>query len=330
MSGPGHTGRVVVNGFESTTVDGVPSSLADRTPFTVETATDDGLLETLDSRKPTVLVLADDPPERDGVEQFQRVRANGVRLPVLLVGRDVGPDRVEQALSAGVTDYIAGWTDERTPELGARIRAYADRPSLDGAVQADRWSEIVGSLSHDAKNPLNVVTGRLELLDVEETHASAVNRSVHRVESLLDELSTIASVVRATDEREPVSLADAATRVWDGDPAVLTVTTDRTVEADPDGVAILLGRLFENSRHHGEDGVSVTVGDTDSGFYIADDGPGIPPSDRDRVFEQGYGTARDGEGYGLFVANSVATAHGWTLSVGESDDGGARIEVAVC
>jgi len=307
----------------------MPSSLADRTSFDVEMASDDTLLELLDSAKPTVLVLADDPPTFDGIDRFQRVRANGVTLPVLLVGSDVGPNRIEQALSAGVTDYVAGWAEERTPELGARIKAYADRPSLDGAVQADRWTDIVGSLSHDAKNPLNVVTGRLELLDVEETHASAVERSVHRVESLLDELSTIASVTGTRGDREPVSLAEAARRAWGDETAALTVRTDRTVEANPDALGILLGRLFENARHHGGEGVSVTVGDTDRGFYVDDDGPGIPPSDRDRVFEQGYGTTRDGEGYGLFVAKTVAMAHGWTLTAGESDDGGARVEVTL-
>lgn len=330
MSGSGQTRKIVVNGFESTAVSELPSSLTERTEFAVETAADDALVERLESGGASVLLLADDPPERDGLEQFRRVRANGVTLPVILIGGAVASERVETALSAGVSDYVVGWTDERTTELGARIRAYAGRPWLDGAVQATRWDEIVSSLAHDAKNPLNVVTGRLELLDIDEPHASAVERSVNRVESLLDELSTIAAVAGTADDRDAVSLSDVARRVWDGDDAALTVETGRTVEADSDALEILLGRLFENARYHGGEDVSVTVGDSDRGFYVADDGPGIPPSERARVFEQGYGTARNGEGYGLFVAESVATAHGWTLTAGESDDGGARIDVTGC
>ena len=327
MSGSGKTRQIVVNGFESTAASELPSALTDRPGVTVETADDDTLVECLESGRATALLLADDPPDRDGLEQFRRMRANGVMLPVILVGGAVAPERVETALSAGVTDYIAGWTDERTAEIAARIRAYAGRPWLDGAVQAARWDDIVGSLTHDVKNPLNVVTGRLELLDIDEPHASAVERSIRRVESLLDELSIIADVAGSTGDRDHVSLSDVARRVWDGDDAALSTATDRTVEADPDALKILLERLFENARHHGGDDVMVTVGDTEGGFYVADDGPGIPPSERARVFEQGYGTARDGEGYGLFVAESVAAAHGWSLTAGESDDGGARMDV---
>ena len=327
MTGSVQPRRVVANGFESTAAGELPSSLSDSTGVTVETASDDALIERLESDGVSALLLADEPPARDGLAQFQRVRANGLMLPVILVGSEVDPDRIETALSAGVTDYVAGWNAERTGDLAARLRAYARQPSLDGAVQADRWNEAVGSFAHDAKNPLNVVTGRLELLDIDETHASAIKRSVRRVESLINELSTTASIIGTAGDLEAVSLADAAERAWGGDPDALTVATERTVDADPDGLAELLGRLFENARHHGGEGVSVTVGDTEAGFYVADDGPGIPPSERDRVFEQGYGTARDGEGYGLFVADSVARAYGWILTAGESDDGGARMDV---
>lgn len=330
MSDPDQTRQVVTNGFDGTAISSVPSSLAGGESFAVDTASDEALLETIESNAPAILLLADEPPKRDGLAQFRRVRANDVGLPVILVGGDVPADRVESALSAGVTDYVTGTSPDQIGELGARIRAYACRPPLDGAVQASRWNDIVGSLAHDAKNPLNVVTGRLELLDIDEPHGSAINRSVGRVESLLNELSTIASVTDAICDREPVSVAEVAERTWTGDSEALTITTERTIEADPDAFEILLERLFENARQHGGEDISVTVGDSESGFYIADDGPGIPPSECKRVFEQGYGTDRDGEGYGLFVADSVARAHGWTLTAGESDDGGARLDITGC
>jgi signal transduction histidine kinase len=74
------------------------------------------------------------------------------------------------------------------------------------------------------------------------------------------------------------------------------------------------------------DGVTVTLGATPEGFYVADDGVGVPPEDRERVFESGYSTDEEGIGTGLAVVEDLASAHGWTVSVTESAAGGARFE----
>lgn len=64
------------------------------------------------------------------------------------------------------------------------------------------------------------------------------------------------------------------------------------------------------------------------GFFIADDGPGIPPAERDRVFDSGYTTARDGTGMGLAIVCEVVDAHGWSIGVTESEVGGTRFEIS--
>ncbi|PSQ57869.1 sensor histidine kinase [Halobacteriales archaeon SW_8_68_21] len=74
--------------------------------------------------------------------------------------------------------------------------------------------------------------------------------------------------------------------------------------------------------------VRVRVGRTDDRFYIADDGPGIGVDERDAVFELGHTTAPDGTGFGLAIVERIAEAHGWTVSVTESREGGARFEFA--
>jgi signal transduction histidine kinase len=61
------------------------------------------------------------------------------------------------------------------------------------------------------------------------------------------------------------------------------------------------------------------------GFYVADDGTGIPPADRQQVFVRGHAGA-DGTGMGLSIVGSVAAAHGWDVSLVESESGGARFE----
>ena len=64
------------------------------------------------------------------------------------------------------------------------------------------------------------------------------------------------------------------------------------------------------------------------GFYVADDGPGIPEGERGEVFEFGYSTEEAGTGFGLAIVKEVAEAHGWTVSATESGVGGARFEIS--
>ncbi|WP_136715991.1 PAS domain S-box protein [Halorientalis salina] len=77
--------------------------------------------------------------------------------------------------------------------------------------------------------------------------------------------------------------------------------------------------------------VRVRVGRIEStgttGFYVADDGPGIPPSERADVFQHGYSNSENGTGLGLVIVEGIAEAHDWSVSVTESETGGARFEV---
>jgi PAS domain S-box-containing protein len=73
--------------------------------------------------------------------------------------------------------------------------------------------------------------------------------------------------------------------------------------------------------------VTIRVGPLDDGFYVADDGPGIPVAERDAVFESGFSTSSGGSGFGLAIVEQIATAHGWDVAIRESWAGGARFEV---
>lgn len=76
-------------------------------------------------------------------------------------------------------------------------------------------------------------------------------------------------------------------------------------------------------------GVTVRVGELDDpgGFYVADDGSGIDPDQRERIFDDGYTTSQSGTGLGLAIVENIAAAHGWAVRVTESAEGGARFEV---
>ncbi|WP_276252521.1 sensor histidine kinase [Halomontanus rarus] len=76
--------------------------------------------------------------------------------------------------------------------------------------------------------------------------------------------------------------------------------------------------------------VTVRVGlleDDRDGFYVADDGPGIDPEDRETVFEHGYTTRSEGTGFGLAIVRAIVDAHEWSISVTDSREGGARFEI---
>ncbi len=89
----------------------------------------------------------------------------------------------------------------------------------------------------------------------------------------------------------------------------------------------MLENLFRNAIDHAGPAVTVRVHKTDRGFAIADDGPGIPPEERHRVFDVGYSTSTNGTGFGLQIVEQVVEAHGWDVHVIDGPAGGARFEI---
>ena len=191
-------------------------------------------------------------------------------------------------------------------------------------------------MSHDLRNPLNVAEGRLTLAQEEcdSLHLEAVEQAHDRIHALIEDLLTLARGDDTAADTTPVSLADAAEESWAGvetADASLATDIDRTIEADAGRLKQLLENLIRNAVEHGGDDVTVTIGELPDGFYVEDDGPGIPAADRDDVFEAGYSTNDAGTGFGLSIVKQVVEAHDWAIHVTEGPDGGARFEITnVC
>jgi PAS domain S-box-containing protein len=188
-------------------------------------------------------------------------------------------------------------------------------------------------VSHDLRNPLSVAKGRVELARerYEDADLDQVARAHERMEDRIEQLLTLARNGERVTDTQPVDLSAAVERCWSGvatADATLDVEADLTVEADRERLVQLLENLVRNSVAHGGDGVAVRVGELDDGqgFFVADDGPGIPADVRDQVFDAGFTTAPDGTGFGLGIVSRIAEAHGWTVDAVEGADG-ARIEV---
>ncbi|MEF8839798.1 MAG: PAS domain S-box protein [Haloarculaceae archaeon] len=215
------------------------------------------------------------------------------------------------------------------------VRDLSDRKAREQALerQNERLEEFAAVVSHDLRNPLNVAMSRLELM--EETgdtadHVGAVNRSLSRMEALIDDLLALTREGSAVEETVPVYLANAVEGCWrnvETEEATLRAGTDLLLRADASRLKQLLENLFRNAIEHGGEDVTVRVGDLEDGFFLSDDGRGIAADQRERVFESGFTTASAGTGLGLNIVQEIAEARDWDVAVTESNGGGARFEV---
>ncbi len=195
--------------------------------------------------------------------------------------------------------------------------------------QLEQFASIV---SHDLRNPLNVAEGRLELAreECDSEHLPSVAQAHERMRDLIADLLELARGDERVSAMELVDLGELAGQCWNavetGD-ATLVNEAETHFHADQSQLRQLLENLIRNAVEHGGDDVTITIGDQPDGFYVADDGQGIPPEDREQVFEPGYSTSTEGTGFGLSIIRQITEAHGWTVSLDTSTDGGIRFDV---
>ena len=198
--------------------------------------------------------------------------------------------------------------------------------------QNEYLDEFASVVSHDIQGPLMEIKGSADAISKtgETDHVEHVLNAADRMERLVDDLLGLARTGQQIENPEPVDVGGVATagwqRVWSAD-AGLVVDDAHTILADPDRLQQLFENLFHNAVEHGGSGVEVRVGTLPDGFYVEDDGPGIPAEEREQVFERGYTSSEDGTGLGLGIIRQIARAHGWTILVTEGEAGGARFEI---
>lgn len=232
--------------------------------------------------------------------------------------------------------YTAGpATDDRTATafetLGETISAAISRCQYREELdrERERLEAFRSVVSHDLGNPLNLAAGRLDLAhsECESEHLSKVGDALERIDSLTDEALTFVDVGRAVTDPEPLSLAEKAGECWEyvAEGRGELRTTDTTIRAEPQRFRRLLNELFRNAFVHNDDEITVEIGPLEEshGFFVADDGAGIPADEREYVFDRGYTTDSDRDGNGLAIVESITTAHGWEMSL--DADSGTRL-----
>jgi PAS domain S-box-containing protein len=295
---------------------------------------------TIEQQEPVVLDdaveqgWADDPAyERFGLRCYlgARVPANGELYGTVCFGGTEPKNELTLRSHQSTVRTLAKW-------IGYEIERHRHEHRLER--QNERLDEFASMVSHDLRNPLNVAVVRLDaaVTTGEEEHFDAVRQAHERMEAIIEDTLTLAQQGDLVETTTTVALPELATECWQ---AVETTgatlhVDDVTVDGDPERLRHVFENLFRNTVEHAlnepsvadapeDTQVTVEVGATATGFYVADDGPGIDPDDREMVFQHGY-TSDNGTGFGLSIVESIAEAHGWTVSVTDSRAGGARFE----
>lgn len=186
-------------------------------------------------------------------------------------------------------------------------------------------------LSHDLGNIFQIAHGRLEL--ARETgdlsHLDEAEQALDRSVSMLEELTTVMRSGTFVSDITDVNVSEVSQSAWETqetDAGMLNAESF-VIRADEEALLRMLENLIRNTLEHGSETVSVRIGRLPNGFYVEDDGPGIPEDDRETVFDPGYTTKSDGTGFGLVSTKQIVIAHGWEITVTEGPDGGARFEI---
>ena len=250
------------------------------------------------------------------------------------VHREVTRQTADSDTRAFLLNAVPFSRDDRSEALAAYIditdQKETRRKLRRRTEELENFANVV---SHDLRNPLNVASGNLELLadECESSHIDTIRSAHTRMLELIENILMLAKQGKSIDETESVALDECVPQSWqtiDTGSATLNIETTNTIRADENRLRQLFGNLIRNSVEHGGDDVTVTVGDLDDGFYVADDGPGIPDAERSKVFEAGHTNTESGTGFGLSIVREIVDAHGWTITITVSERGGARFEIA--
>jgi signal transduction histidine kinase len=250
-------------------------------------------------------------------------------------------------------DYGRRVTATSRDEVGELARAFnAMSQQLEEVDRLRR--DLVANASHELRTPLGALRVRLEnMVDgVEPTNAAAISETLQQVERLGDLVEQLLDLSKLESGAVPLQLSEIRARElleqvageWSGQAAAdgirieLKSQSDELVlRVDADRMRQVLRNLVANAiRHSPEVGrvqLSARADDAATRLEVADDGPGIPAEDLERVFERFYRSDRarsadaGGAGLGLAIARWIVELHGGTIHAAQAEPHGCRIVV---
>ena len=263
--------------------------------------------------------LAEDADSEDLPESFeQSVGLDSIEDDEVAKEEDDDADATDTDSVASETESPTGKADSEDGDSMTPLVAYSD------------------TIAHELRNHVNVAQAFLDLgrNDGEDENFDRVESALERINRLTDEAAAVAQGGVNADQMTSGKLAEDARIAWervDADDGSLAVEDDLSIVADHDLLVLLLENLFRNAADHVGPDVDVRVGclaGDRTGFYVEDDGPGIPESDRERLFGWGVSGGDSDGGIGLAIVKQIVDNHGWTITIADGSDGGARFEIA--
>jgi len=280
-------------------------------------------------------------------------------IPVLalligvVVGRSLAPlQRVARAVERRSAEALQPLSTEGIPpEIQPMLRALNDL--LDRLGQAlDAQRDFVADAAHELRTPLTALKLQLQLAERAEPGAAQaaafarLHRRLDRATHLVAQLLALARQEPALEEtaREELDLAQLAQEVVAEYDALaegrtidlgVEVESAASVRGQRDGLRAMLGNLVDNALRYtpagGRVDVIVATEAQHATLRVIDTGPGIPPDQRERVFDRfhrGGDPETPGTGLGLAIVKRVAERHGATLRL-QDGPGGRGLEVRV-
>lgn len=222
--------------------------------------------------------------------------------------------------------------------------------------QRDQLKDVARIIAHDLRNPLQVAVAQLHFAREQfgnhpssdhpsndhpsndhstndSTPLDEIEGALTRMGEIIDAVLALARVGQQNIGNERLDLkrvvTDAKENIASDNLSLIVEDELGTVFGDEGLVKQLFENLLRNAIEHAGPNPTVQVGPLDDrpGFYFEDDGPGIPESEREQVFQGGYSTQRDGTGFGLNIVAEIAEVHDWSVSLTEASTGGARFEI---
>lgn len=329
------------------------------------TAAADGkeALDALEQPHPPRVVVVDwNMPGISGPELCTWVREHDDRPPtyVILLTMRTGADDLSSGLAAGADDYLTkpGNPVELLARVGVGWRAIDDRDLLRDAIADltdanEMLATFSRALAHDLRGSLATAGAHLFMIG-SDAHATSHIRSCvdkvagahERMGTMVDDVLSLESMSRhlPREEIDVASLVRGAAADARGIDLQLGAALPATVLANRAALTRAFKNLLENAANHArhEDGrpvqVQVSGSTTDHAwtFDVTDDGPGVPPDDRERIFlafERGRRHADRGgpagTGLGLSIVAACARAHDGTVEVVDAPGGGATFRFTI-
>jgi two-component system osmolarity sensor histidine kinase EnvZ len=250
--------------------------------------------------------------------QVRAIRRLALAAEAFGMGRDAGTIKPEGALEV----RRAATAFNRMQE---RIRRFL--------VQR---TEMLAGVSHDLRTPLTRLRLTLAMLPAREElrdDIAEMNADVTEMERMIAAYLAFARG-EGTEQAEAVDLSalleDVAARARRGGADIaLDVPAELTLPLRADAARRAITNLVDNARRHARHVVLAAVAQGSRGVQVTvdDDGPGIPPEQRENVFRPFESGASDGTGLGLTIARDIVRAHGGEIVLEESPLGGLRARI---